>query len=105
MKVIDLLNKITNEEDVPKKIQVYDDIFVFNNYNKVYDHQETRTNLLSIYNGHILNYEVAIIEEDKGIEKIDGEYFERAGINYKSTLLKEKLDELIDKINEMREDK
>ena len=70
MKVIDLLNKIANGEEVPKKIQVYSDIFVFDDSNSVYEHEETRTNLLSIYNGNILNYEVRI-KENKIIQKID----------------------------------
>ena len=71
MKVIDLLNKIANGEEVPKKIQVYSDIFVFDDSNGIYEQEETRTNLLSIYNGNILNYEVRIIEKDKKIEKIE----------------------------------
>ncbi len=70
MTVIQLLNKIANGEEVPKKIQVYNDIFVFDNSNCVYEHEGTRTNLLSIYNGNILDYEVRIKEEDKKIEKM-----------------------------------
>lgn len=69
MKVIDLLNKIANGEEVPKKIQVYSDIFVLDYGNKVYEHQKTRTNLLSIYNGNILNYEVRIKEEKEMCHK------------------------------------
>lgn len=71
MKVIDLLNKIANGEDAPKKIQVYSDIFVLDYLNNVYEHEKTRINLLSIYNGNILNYEVGIKEEDKKIEKVN----------------------------------
>lgn len=71
MKVIDLLNKIANGEEVPERIQVYSDIFVFENSNNIYEHEETRTNLLSIYNGNILNYKVEIIKENKKIENID----------------------------------
>ena len=100
MKVIDLLNRIADEEKVPEKIQVYSDIFVLNCSNMVYEHEKTRTNLLSIYNGNILNYEVAIIE-DKKIEKFkfgeieDGEHYE----------IKRKINEIIEVLNEVREDK
>lgn len=114
MKVIDLLNKIANGEEVPKKIQVYSDIFVFDYGNMVYEHEETRTNMLSIYNGNILNYEVRIKEdksfnkrveeiynrhidyiydkEDKKIEKIEP-------TNYCTDTLREKINEIIDYIN------
>ena len=71
MKVIDLLNKIANGEEVPERIQVYSDIFVFDYSNNIYEHEETRTNLLSIYNGNILNYEVRIKKNKKIPEKID----------------------------------
>lgn len=76
MKVIDLLNKIANGGEVPKKIQVYSDIFVFDYSNGVYEHEETRTNLLSIYNGNILNYEVRI-KEDKPFNKRVEEIYNR----------------------------
>lgn len=101
MKVIDLLQRIANGEEVPKKIQVYSDIFVFDDSNKVYEHEETRTNLLSIYNGNILNYEVAIIE-DKKIERITNKAFLNSPFG---ELVGEKFNEIIDAINEMREDK
>lgn len=71
MRVIDLLQRIANGEEVPEKIQVYSDIFILDYGNMVYEHEKTRTNLLSIYNGNILNYEVEIIEEDKKDEEIE----------------------------------
>ena len=105
MKVIDLLNKIANGEEVPGKIQVYSDIFVFENSNNIYEHEETRTNLLSIYNGNILNYKVEIIEEDKKIEKLDtskyfyvGPYTENQPKRYDIDVFN-KINEIIDYIN------
>jgi hypothetical protein len=104
MKVIDLLNKIANGEEVPEKIQVYSDIFVLDYSNNVYEHEKTRTNLLSIYNGNILNYEVGIKEEDKKIEKLD---YDRNDISYCEGNMKndeEMVDivlEIKDKINEI----
>ena len=116
MKVIDLLNKIANGEEVPKKIQVYSDIFVFDDSNGVYEHEETRTNLLSIYNGNILNYEVRIKAEDKKIEKVDLlNYFEIipdghfntehiynqcVKIHDNTILLQNKINEIIDYLEE-----
>lgn len=109
MKVIDLLNKIASGEEVPKKIQVYSDIFVFDDSNGVYEHEETRTNLLSIYNGNILNYEVRIKAEDKKIDKDIKWYFiepqeqektKIAQINMNFKILREKLTEIIDYLEE-----
>ena len=74
MKVIDLLNKIANGEEVPKKIQVYSDIFVLDYGNKVYEHEKTRTNLSSIYNGNILNYEVKTKKDKPFNERVEEIY-------------------------------
>lgn len=101
---------------MPKKIQVYSDIFVFDNSNNIYEHKESRTNLLSIYNGNILNYKVEIIEEDKKIEKIetydkDGNIFideqcfkyvpiDKDNLTANEQVLVEKINEIIDRLNE-----
>lgn len=77
MKVIDLLQRIANGEEVPEKIQVYSDIFVLDYGNKVYEHEKTRTNLLSIYNGNILNYEVKIKKKDKPFNERVEEIYNR----------------------------
>lgn len=80
MKIIDLLNKIANGEEVPKKIKFcfrafeYNDIDDYlcidkNDYTK-----EDYCNGYSIHKwifGSNLNDEIEIIEEDKKIEKID----------------------------------
>ena len=108
MKVIDLLNKIANGEEVPKKIQVYSDIFVFDDSNGVYEQEGTRTNLLSIYNGNILNYEVRI-KKDKKIEKIGVNNYKWNYAYDRKTpqavvdnleLIRQKINEMTDYINE-----
>lgn len=98
MKIIDLLNKIANGEEVPKKIK-YD-------YNEWEYDEKAKTyycgtcTLLNKYKFLYLNDEVEIIEEEKKIpEKINCWY------NYNGTddkeLTKIMLDELKDKYNEI----
>lgn len=117
MKIIDLYNKIANGEEVPEKIQVYNDMFIFNHSSMEYEHEKTRTDLLSIYNGYILNYEVAIIEEDEKIEYIEcyfknGEHYiedscfrvqplEDLELNQNEIVIIDKINEIIDKINKL----
>jgi len=70
MKVIDLLNKIANGEEVPKKIKYEGKIWKL--VNKTYF--SNRTELLGDYIANAillsLNDEIEIIEEDKKIEKL-----------------------------------
>lgn len=75
MKIIDLLNKIANEEDVPKKIKYLTTTYTLRR-NKNYYAEDSDSNYSSglyyqIIGGHRLNDEVEIIEEDKKIEEID----------------------------------
>ena len=70
MKVIDLLNKIANEEDVPKYIKVYNDIYEYDDFNKLYWNSNNKQ-LLDVYNGSILDFKVEIIEEKKIPEKLE----------------------------------
>ena len=76
MKIIDLLNKIAHEEEVPKKIKWEDIIYAYSEYDKDYleypfsDEEykglfDMRDNILTQF----LNDEVEIIEETKKIEK------------------------------------
>lgn len=67
MKVIDLLNRIANNEEVPKKIKFDNIIF---EYDGDYYSSETNT-LLEGYcylTTSVLNAEVEIIEEDKEVD-------------------------------------
>lgn len=114
MKVIDLLNKIANGEEVPKKIKWRDKIWTYNN--KDQDYEVNDTDLLG-YGFFIhrtldfINDEVEIIEEKKIPEKLENYYDENLeeyvvetyikGINYKE-IFNSRYDEMIiSKINEV----
>lgn len=82
MKIIDLLNKIANGEEVPKKIKYEDIVFDYTKRNREgliyiadeYSNYEDKDNYLRTHLfWHIekLNDEVEIIEEDKDIKKIN----------------------------------
>ena len=74
MKVIDLLNKIANGEEVPKEIKTEEDIYEY--VDIAYDYKKKCVSLNYWFfqqfvfggNGNCLNYEVEIIEEPKGKE-------------------------------------
>ena len=77
MKVIDLLNKIANREEVPKKIKWEDTIYAYSEYDKDYLEfpfsEEEYKGLFDMKDSILtqyLNDEVEIIEEDKEIEEI-----------------------------------
>lgn len=65
MKVIDLLNKIANGEEVPKKIHIkqFQTDFIFNGYTYLSNEKERQNIYWHLHSG-ALNYEVEIIEED-----------------------------------------
>ena len=67
MKVIDLLNKIANGEEVPKKIKYRNDDFIYldGDYSNLNTHEYFSECFLFVDN---LNDEVEIIEEDREIE-------------------------------------
>lgn len=73
MKVIDLLNKIANGEEVPQLIKwngyIYDKLGC--EYYMLNDRDITLFGDILDTNGKYLNDEVEIIEEDKKIEKLD----------------------------------
>ena len=97
MKIIDLLNKIANNEEVPKRIKYGNDIYVhIDNYCYYCD----ETNLIlsdRIFAEHDrLNDKVEIIEEPKKIEYITSFY---DGMSPMEKELKDKVNELIDEVN------
>ena len=114
IKIIDLLNKIANGEEVPKEIVYNTRIFRYNEYNKCYIWHCNRDEFyLSTYYRieQILNDEVEIIEEDKKITKIEklnnvgnskdiGEFKDKQQLN--NHILKNKINELIDVINNLK---
>jgi len=73
MKVIDLLNKIANGEEAPKKIHIknFQSDFIFNGYTYLSDEKEPQ-NIYWCLHSDALNYKVEILEEEKKIpEKLD----------------------------------
>lgn len=114
MKVIDLLNKIANGEEKPKKIKYDNTIY---EYNEQYDYKnELQINYYSIDKGedffnnvlcYSLNDEIEIIEENKDIRKLPKEVQEPKNFEevvYIAEDLARKINEIIDKIN-ARDDK
>lgn len=110
MKVIDLLNKIVNGEEVPKKIEfdniIYDRRFDGDIY--YYDNWERETLFLATLDTtDELNEEIKIIEdeetEEKEIEKLD---FRTLNTDKeKRRAIKIKINEIIDEVNKLKENK
>ena len=122
MKVIDLLNKIANGEDVPKKIKIKSTIYELDEMETTYYDEHDMT-FMQNYNFKILNEEVEIIEEHeeelqehKIPEKLENEKEFYAYMRYKENkaeidkvlyilkalnLTEEKIDNLNNKINEI----
>lgn len=114
MKIIDLLNKIANGEEVPKKIKYKNKIYErYQNIttNNLYYYQVPNKNDFLIYqleSAIDLLDEVEILEEPKKIEKIARcDSFKVSGELYKPTenqeILRIKVNELIDEINNLKE--
>ncbi len=63
MKIIDLLNKIANREEVPKKIHIkqFQCDFIFNGYTYLSDEKEPQNIYWYLHSG-ALNYEVEVVE-------------------------------------------
>ena len=100
MKIIDLLNKIANGEEVPKEIKYNDDIYFYCKPCQIYELQSDKELCGEDLYHRIdnLNDEVEIIEEDKKIEKlpmIDG----TANILLTTNQTRRKINEIIDYIN------
>jgi hypothetical protein len=109
MKIIDLLNKIANGEEVPKFIKYDNSIFRLKESDfKYYYVDEYNTLFEEMIVLENLNNEIEIIEEDKKIEKIKSlnnvggcpniVYFgDNQQLN--NHILKDKINEIIDHIN------
>ena len=109
IKIIDLLNKIANNEEVPKKIKYKDNVYYLGkNMVDLHTYQtegsnNTRKLSLIINNEYLnLNDYVEIIEEPKKIEKCKN-YEDFLEIDDYIEHLKNKIDELIDEINNLKE--
>lgn len=114
IKIIDLLNKIANNEDVPKKIKWGDYELEWEELG-YHDYKFLDTGNHLLFQGFatsVLNEDVEIIEEPKKIEKIarcDNIRMTHYGEIYQPTenqeILRIKINELIDAVNELKRDK
>ena len=98
MKVIDLLNKIANGEEVPKKIQYNGYYFKWTGMNYYCNYEDMFLDKLICLED--LEYPIEIIEEDKEIEKIA----KRTNKVLKRELIY-KINELVRAVNELKKGK
>lgn len=100
MKVIDLLNKIANGEEVPKKI-IVDRLYY--EYDKNVDYKNDNKYLFDNYlqiNEEDMNKEIEILEESKGIpEKLYHCCMETD--NEETKFLIKNMNDLVDRYNEI----
>ena len=103
MKVIDLLNKIANGEEVPKKIKWRDKIWTYNNKDQDYEINDTDLLGYGFCNHKTLDFindEVEILEEKKIPEKINISNFPRRNNSLKKTAIR--LNEIIDYLDYLK---
>lgn len=101
MRVIELLNKIANGEEVPKRIRIdhwcYEFEWVEHDSNYYDKHEDIDLMSCLSMDAEELNYEVRELKEDKKIEKLEEKYYhdEPALIDD----MAHKINEIIDFIN------
>ena len=99
MKVIELLNKIANGEEVPEKFIFAGQIFKKQgSYILDEDRDSIFASIFSDFSN--INDEIEIIE-DKKIEKIDVNHLQQIKKWKRAKILGNKINEIIDKINKM----
>ena len=109
MRIIDLLNKINNNEEIPEKVKYEDTIFEYSKKQKEYIHKindwYSETLLFKVMNTHfisdLLRTEVEVLEENKEIEELLADA-------YTSPDTLNKINELVlavNKLNKEREEK
>lgn len=107
IKIIDLLVKMANNEEVPKKIKYQDELWEYNEYYG--DYEKNNTYLFEYLfdfeaTDEFINDEVEIIKEPKKIKKCKN-YEDFLDIDDYVRHLRNKINELIDEINKMKEGK
>lgn len=111
IKIIDLLNKIANHEEVPEKIRDGAFDLTLCKGNKGYHYGgNTTTFLNNVIGMERLNDEVEIIEEDKKIEKLNDKIGHFGSDNTKKIIIelnrtRTTINQLIDEINKLKENK
>lgn len=112
MKIIDLLNKINNNEEVPEKVKYEDTIFEYDKSQKEYNYKKDNgyyeTLLYRVMTTHfievLLRADVEVIEENEEIKELDNMEL----INARPEVNAIKINELVravNKINKEREEK
>lgn len=106
IKVIDMLVKIANGEKVPKKIKFRHSIWEYckdgNTQDYINDSDKCLMEFLAI-NKDGLNQDVEIIEEPKKIEKLPKNITDNACATRDQRTIANKINELIDEINNLKE--
>ena len=111
IKIIDLFNKIANNEKVPKKIKYFGQVFEYSEEMKFY-----YQNGFSMYRdffseGNCLNDEIEIIEEEKEMEKLGKNFTfedctnELTKSDWQVSVISQKINELVDEINKLKKEK
>lgn len=95
MRVIDLLNKIANGEELPNKFKFDDDIY-YKQHSKCYRCNETGNIFEECFILEDLDKEIEIIEEDNKIEKLIFDKYCTCEWNFEEVY--EKINEIIDKL-------
>lgn len=112
MKIIDLLNKITNGEKFPKKIKYQGDIYEYDENIKIFYNEEENMELMEFIHEYDLKENIEIIEEPKELEKItwnEKSKWNGNSLNDTEMLmsrteqLKKSLNEIIEKLGEINE--
>ena len=110
MKVIDILNKINNNEEIPEKIKFDNTIFEYDKSQKEYNHKKDNgyyeTLLYRVMTTHfidvLLRAEVEVIEENKEIKELtDDDIYD---FNHVALKVNE-LVKAVNKLNKEREEK
>lgn len=109
IKIIDLFNKIANNEKVPKHIILNNVVFHYDDNVQDYENDFEYLFRDSFSNfdrsDEFLNIEVEeveIIEEEKELEKITLQFSETQ--KEKNRLFKDKINELVDEINKLKKE-
>ena len=117
IKIIDLLNMMANDEKIPKHIRFDNYIWDYLEDDNDYDSSFEDNWLFQDYipNNYdlleILNDEIEIIEENKKIEKLGKNFTfedntnEMAKSDWQVSIISQKINELIDEVNKLKENK
>lgn len=106
IKVIELLNKIANGEDLPKRIKIQDYVFELSkDYEHYYYNEDIEITHLINHNFSNLNDEVEILEDNtEEIEEIPQYRIDNC-TDYNYSYLAEKYNKLAKAVNQIRKDK